>query len=131
MRQTGRVFGRKGKSAERERLLVGRSNFGVFVSRSQVAASLWDYGEDELAERALQMSDQDLLDVQAIASHFEDPRYPLPVPGQQITHNHVTALAAVMFYEGELRPLARTRRRAQKNRPVQLETRPPDPTAGL
>ena len=80
MRQTGRVFG---KSSERERLVMGRSNLRVFVSRSQVAASLWDYGEDGLAERALQLPEQDLLGVQAIASHFEDPRYPLPVHGQQ------------------------------------------------
>jgi hypothetical protein len=32
----------------------------VFLSKSQVAAALWDYGEDELAARAIQMSEDEL-----------------------------------------------------------------------
>jgi hypothetical protein len=46
-----------------------------------LAACLWDHGEDELADIALAMSDADLRHVQAIAAHFEDPDYPLPVTG--------------------------------------------------
>lgn len=95
----------------------GRLGFQVHVAKSQVAASLWDYGEDDLAIRALTMSDKDLKRVQAIAAWYEAPDYPLPVEGQRVTHNHVTALAAITFYEGEVRPLARTRRRPQKDRP--------------
>lgn len=103
--------------AKRWKLLLGRPGFRVRFSRSQVAASLWDYGEDELAGRSVAMSDADLARIQRIASWYEDPGYPLPVEGQRATHNHVVALAAVTYYEGAVRPLARTRRRPEKDRP--------------
>lgn len=77
------------------------------------------------------MSDADLLRVQAIAAHYEEPAYPLPVEGQRITHNHVSALAAVTFFEQELRPLARTRRRPARGRPSRFTPLPPDPGTGL
>ena len=67
--------------------------------------SLWDYGEDELVGRAVAMSDADLSRIQRIAAWYEAPGYPLPVEGR-VTHNHVTALAAITFYEGAVRPLA-------------------------
>jgi hypothetical protein len=113
--------------AELWKLLLGRPGVRVHFSRSQVAASLWDYGEDDLATRSLAMSDADLARIQAIASWYEDPNYPLPIHGQRITHNHVTALAAITFYEGAVRPLARTRRRPEKQRPSAF--RPESPTA--
>ena len=111
--------------------MQGRPNFHVSFSRSAVAASLWDYGEDELADRALKMTDADLRHIQAIAANYEDPAYALPVTGQRITHNHVTAFAAITYYEGEVRPLTRTRRRPQKNRPDRFAPLPPDPISGL
>jgi hypothetical protein len=55
----------------------------------------------------------------------------LPVEGQRITHNHVTALAAITFYEGAVRPLARTRRRPQKKRPAEFQPEPPSRMSGL
>jgi hypothetical protein len=67
----------------------GRPTFKVHFSRIAVAASLWDYGEDDLADTALQMTDADLRD-------------------------HVTAFAAITYFEGKIRPLNRTRRRPQK-----------------
>jgi hypothetical protein len=103
----------------------------MYFSRSAVAASLWDYGEDELADRALVMTDADLRSVQAIAAHYEDPAYPLPVVGQRITHRHVTALAAITFFEKECRPLARKRRRPERDRPQRFTPEPPDPGTGL
>jgi hypothetical protein len=48
------------KDSELRRLMEGRPKFRMYVSTSAVAASLWDYGEDELAHRALTMSDADL-----------------------------------------------------------------------
>lgn len=108
-----------------------RPQFHVYFSKSQVAASLWDYAEDDLAELALTMSDADLRNLQAIAAHYEDPSYALPVAGQRITHNHVTALAAITYFEGEVRPLARTRRRPEKDRPARFTPSPPDPASGL
>ncbi len=116
---------------ELRRLLKGRPRFKVFFSKSLVSASLWDYGEDELAERALAIDDSDLLSIQAIAAWYEDPTYPLPVEGQRITHNHVTALAAITYFEGAVRPLVRSRRRPAKNRPARFDPVPPDAAAGL
>jgi hypothetical protein len=40
-------------SGEIRRLMKGRPNFHVYFSKSPLAASMWDFGEDELADRAL------------------------------------------------------------------------------
>jgi len=69
------------------------------------------------SERALEIDAADLLNIQGIAAHYENPNYPLPVVGQNITHNHVNALAAITYFEGRVRPLARNRRRSAKQRP--------------
>jgi hypothetical protein len=111
--------------------MQGLPKFKVHFSKSSVAASLWDYGEDELADRAIQMTDTELVRIQALASHYEDPAYPLPMSGQRITHNHVRAFAAITFYEGRVRPLRRTRRRPQAQRPARYTPLPPDPATGL
>jgi hypothetical protein len=121
---------RRRARTELDRLLQGRADFQVHFSRAQVAASLWDYGEDDHAPRALAMSDADLASVQAVAAWYEDPSYPLPLSGGRITHHHVTAFAAVTFFEGRVRPLQRTRRRPQKDRPAEYEPQPPDPPTG-
>jgi hypothetical protein len=119
------------KRSELRRLMKGRANFQMHFSRSAVAASLWDYGEDALADRALAMNDAELRSVQAIAANYEDPEYPLPVAGQRITHNHVTALAAITYFEEDIRPLTRTRRRPERARPPRFHPLPPDPRTGL
>jgi hypothetical protein len=117
---------------QRRRAMRGRPNVFVHFSRGQVAAALWDYGEDDLVDRALQMSDRQLAHVQRIAATYEDASYPLPIEGQRITHNHVNALAAVTYFDGRLRPLAQNRRRPAKNRPAHLvDPAPPDPGTGL
>lgn len=108
--------------------MKGRERFQVHFSISQTAASLWDYGEDALAERALRMSEDDLRAVQRIAAVYDDPTYPLPIEGQRITHNHVNAIAALAYLEGRLRPMARTRRRAEKDRPERFATHPLEPS---
>lgn len=107
--------GREGK--ELRKLLRARPNFTVQVSKHLVASALWDYGEDDLAERAVEMTDGELTDIQNISAWYEDPDYPLPMTGQRITHNHVSAFAAITLFEGRVRPLARTRRRPQRDRP--------------
>ncbi len=107
--------------AELERLLEGRPNFTVHTPRHLIASALWDYGEDRLAQRALAMTEAERLSICNIEAWYESPEYPLPMTGQLITHNHVAAFAAVTLFEGELRPLARTRRRPRKNRPAIFE----------
>jgi len=99
------------------RALRGVRNFRVVFSPSQVAARLWEYGEDGLADRALTMDRHELLAIRRLSAVYDDSSYPLPVEGRRITRGHVDALAAIAFFEGRLRPLARTRRRAQKSRP--------------
>jgi hypothetical protein len=89
------VFARAAASAELKKLLQGKPNFTVRTSKSQVATALWDYGEDALATRALGMTDGELTKIENISAWFEDPEYPLPMSGQRITHNHVTAFAAI------------------------------------
>jgi hypothetical protein len=125
------VLKRLAASRELRRLMKGRPNFHVHFSKSAVATSLWDYGEDDLADPALAMTDADLHRIQAIDANYENPGYPLPMSGQRITHNHVMAFAAITYFEHEIRPLTRTRRRPQTNRPARFTPLPPDPMAGL
>ena len=110
--------------------MKGLPNFRVHVSRSSVGASLWDFGEDDLAARALTMSDEDHQAIQRICAVYENPSYQLPREGR-IAHMHVSAFAAIAYFEGSLRPLARTRRRPQKDRPERFRPLPPDPLTGL
>ncbi|SIT86516.1 hypothetical protein SAMN05880545_2556 [Microbacterium sp. RU33B] len=104
--------------------MKGRPNFRVSTSVTLIAACLWDCGEDELAEHALTMTADDHDAIQRIEAVYEDPRYPLPVVGQRILHRHVAALAAIAYFEGSLRPLARNRSRAQKDRPARFSAEP-------
>lgn len=107
-----------------------KPRFRVYFSKGQGAAALRDYGEDDVADRAAGMSDEDLGRIQNIAARFEDPSYPLPVEGQRITHDHVTALAAITFFDGQVRPLSQSRRRPEKNRPERFTPTPLAQTPG-
>lgn len=118
-------------SAELRHLLQRRPGFSVTTSRGNVAAALWDYGEDALAARAIAMSDEDLDAIERIEAWYEDQSYPLPIVGQRITHNHVSAFAAVTLFEGQVRPLARTRRRRQTDRPADYQPRAPEAGRGF
>lgn len=101
-------------------LLQPVPRFAVHVSKMLIAQALWDYGEDELWGRALQMTDADHIKIERICAWYEAADYPLPLVGQRITHHHVNALAAITLFEGRVRPLARTRRRPEKGRPREL-----------
>lgn len=107
--------------------MKGKPNFSVRTSKGNVAAALWDYGEDDLAVRAIEMTQADLESIENIEAWYQDPAFPLPLSGQRITNNHVSAFAAITFFEGRLRPLARHRRRPQRDRPVRFSPTPPDP----
>lgn len=104
----------------------------VVFSAEQAAASLWDYGEDQLVDRALSLSDAELRELWSIAGQYWDPGYPLPVVTQRVVLGHVTALATITFLEGDLRPLARERRRRQSDKPESLrDPKPVPPGVGL
>jgi hypothetical protein len=85
--------------------------------RQRIADFLWTYGEDLLAKRALRASDEDLARIRPIASKHA---YTSDTPsGAGMLFAKAYALAAVEVFEGEARPLARTRRRAFKQSPYQ------------
>ena len=111
--------------------MKGRTNFHLRFSASQAAASLWDHGEDLLADRALTMTEADLAAIQRIAATYWDPGYALPIEGQRLTLGKVSAFAAIAYFEGRLRPLSRTRRRPKNARPARFAPLPLDPGTGI
>jgi hypothetical protein len=102
-------------------VIAGQAPPNVFAKfdRRMAASVLWSYGEDTLSEQVLLLPDDEFELVQRVATTLDDPSYPLPVEGQRITNGHVIAFAVVTCFEG-LRPLARNRRRAAKDRPPHL-----------
>jgi hypothetical protein len=62
-------------------LLQPRPQFAVHVSKSLIAQALWDYGEDELFEKALHMTEDEHAKVQRIAAWYEDPSFNCPSSG--------------------------------------------------
>lgn len=106
--------------------MKGLPNIHVSASVMTIAGCLWEFGEDALADRALSMSREDHAAIQRISASWSSSSHQLPVSGQKISRGHVLALAAVGYFEGSLRPLARDRRRPGKQRPVRFTPRPPD-----
>lgn len=104
----------------------------VVFSAEQAAASLWDYGEDELVDRALALTAAELREIWSIAGSYWNSGYPLPVTSHRVVLGHVTALAVITYLEGDLRPLARDRRRPATSRPENLrDPQPVPPGTGL
>ena len=52
------MWSRRRRSPELRALMRGIPRFQYLFSKSQVAAALWDYDEEELADRALEMTDK-------------------------------------------------------------------------
>ena len=94
--------------------------FLVVFSVGTVAADLWRFGEDELAEAVLQFSDEELVASWRTAAQYYDSAFPLPVEGRRVTLGHVTCFACMKQVEGALKPLARQRRRPKETLPGHL-----------
>lgn len=94
--------------------------FWVVFSAGSGAGDLWAFGEDELAQQALSISDGEMPNLWHTAALYYDATYPLPVTGRRITLGHVIAFACMTHLEGRLRPLARQRRRPAKAMPKHL-----------
>jgi hypothetical protein len=76
----------------------------VSIDRWTLAEELWSFGEDALRDRALELSDEDMVRVWSRAGEIflrEEAR----------SAGEAAALAAVSVLEGKRRPLARKRRR--------------------
>lgn len=80
--------------------------------RRAIAADLWAYGEDELAERAASLSDAQLNRLGELASDWSG------ASGARLLST-ATALAAIEVMEGKPRPLARQRRRPFARNPYE------------
>ena len=123
----GRRKRREGRwSPDVAEAMKGVERFSVQASRHVIASQLWHYGEDELAERSLAMTEEEHDAVMRISAVYENPEYPLPVDGVRISHGHVDALAAIAYFEGSLRPLNRSRRRPARDRPARFDPGMPD-----
>jgi hypothetical protein len=90
------------------------SNFSIEFERDVLADCLWQYDEFELAEQAMQLSDEDLHKVQRIAvwHHENDPE---PTTGPQLLGARIMARAMIEFVEREPRDTRRARRRTSKS----------------
>lgn len=101
------------------------STFIVF-SADQAAASLWRYAEDELVERALPLTMEDLKHLWALAgSHWRED-HDLPLTSRLVL-DKVTAFACIEYFEGAVRPLRQERRRPAKTMPERLRNAQPVP----
>jgi hypothetical protein len=78
-------------------------------ARQIVANHLWTYGEDRLASRADELTDQEIERLQGIAGYYSEMS---DAPsGAGMVFAKAVALAAVEVMESEPRLLARSRRR--------------------
>ena len=111
--------------------VVDREPFVVVFSAHQAAAALWDYGEDDLVDRALALDEDELRQTWVLAARLWAPDR-LPEDHRRVTLGRISAYAVVAHLEGEVRPLARTRRRPQKDRPPALaDPRPVPPSTRI
>ena len=97
--------------AELNKLVQGRPHLPLHPPKRLLASALLASGANPPAHPPLAWSRTRLLQRQNPSAWYEQPDYPLPMTGQRITHNHVAAFAAITFFEGQVRPLARTRLR--------------------
>lgn len=88
-------------------------NIRVVVRRDVLAEALWEYGEDALAEHCLELSDDDLHQIQSLAVWHEinDPE---PDDGPRLTRGRILARATIEFVERQARDTVRRRRRTRQ-----------------
>jgi hypothetical protein len=82
----------------------------VTIDRWSLAEELWSFGEDGLYLAPLQMPDDEMVRLWVLAGK-------LYWRGEAWSAGEAAALAAVTIIEDQPRPLARTRRRPQRQRP--------------
>lgn len=99
----------------RSRDMFGRripSNFRITFRRDVLAETLWEYGEDTMAEAALQLDEDELHQVQLLAVwHYEND--PQPSRGPKLSNARIMARAMIEYAEGSPRDTKRQRRRTR------------------
>jgi hypothetical protein len=79
----------------------------VMFSAEQAAAALWTYGEDDLIDSALALTERGLRELWVIAgSHWRDD-HNLPLQSRLVL-DKVIAFACIEYLEGTVRSLARS-----------------------
>jgi hypothetical protein len=97
----------------------------VSLIRKVAALDLWEFGEDIYVKKALQFSDDELAHLGELTYNnfnkdfYEKGGKSLPNSGYDI--GFVTALTLVEYFEGNVRPLKRGRRRTHTDLPKNLE----------
>ena len=87
-------------------------NVRISIRRDLLAEALWQYGEEDLAEAALELSEDDLHQVQLLSvwHRVNDPK---PETGPKLTNGRVMARAMIEWAEGTARDTKRVRRRTR------------------
>jgi hypothetical protein len=87
-------------------------SFRITFRRDVPAEALWEYGEDELAEGALRLDEDDLHQVQLLAvwHHDHDPD---PEGGPRLSNARIMVRAMIEFSERTARDTSRRRRRTR------------------
>lgn len=101
------------------------NNSRVSFIRKSAALDLWEFGEDAYIEKALRLSDDDLVYLGERAyKNFNKEFYKKggkSLPGSGYDIGYVTALTLIEYFEGNARPLKRGRRRSHAELPKKLE----------
>ncbi len=89
-------------------------NLRIRFRRDLLAESLWEYGEDDLAEAAFRLSEYELDQVQLLAGwhYVNDPE---PNHGPKLQGGRIMARAMIEFAERMPRDTTRVRRRTRPN----------------
>lgn len=87
-------------------------NVRIAFRRDVLAEALWEYGEDELAEQALGLAEEELRQVQLLAVwHRENDAD--PPSGPKLTNGRIMARAMIEHVERTARDTKRARRRTR------------------
>lgn len=81
-------------------------------TRGVLAEALWEYGEAELAERAMTLTDSELERVARLAG-WHRKNDPDPPEGPRLTNARIISRGAIEFFEGRTRDTVRRRRRTR------------------
>lgn len=95
-------------------------SYRISFSAGAAAAELWAFGEDDLAQAALDCPTSSCWRRGVQQWCTTTSSIPLPVTGRRITNGHVMAFATMNVLEGGVRPLARLRRRPEKEMPEHI-----------
>jgi len=96
----------------------------VVFSSEQAAVALWSFGEDSLVDRAFALTEAEVRRLWVVAGGHWRVDHSLPLKSQ-LSPDKVIAFTCIEYFEGQLRPLNRERRRPEKDQPEHLRNAKP------